>query len=81
MIVLRDTESDLYEEALFLLKEEAMQNPPSEARLIEEANRILSRKSLIRKSRSGASMRDGVTWYLLGLFSGAGFIFLLSVFA
>ncbi len=83
MIVLRDTDSALYEEAYFLLREDLDEPIPAQTALIEEANRIvcdnLITASLARSPRK-ARKTDGLIWYLTGLLSGLGFAFLLMLF-
>jgi hypothetical protein len=68
MIVLRGTGSDLFEEAYFVVKEEAERR--SETDMLEEAERIIDKSS---PTRSGATKRIGlfsVLGFLFGLFCG-----------
>jgi hypothetical protein len=80
MIVLRDTDSAIYEEAYFLLREDLKDPLPTPDSLVEEANRIVGGNLLSSsrpKHKSRVSIPPSLLWYLIGLLSGMGFAFLL----
>lgn len=82
MIVLRDTDSTLYEEAYFLLREEIPSPFPPQSQLIEEANRIVSGNLVAaagRRKRRACSVSEGALWFLSGLLVGLGIAFLLML--
>lgn len=82
MIVLRDTDSALYEEAYFLLREEIPTPLPPQSQLIEEANRIVAGNLVAavgQKKRRACSVSEGALWFLSGLLVGLGIAFLLML--
>ncbi len=77
IVVLKDTGSDLFEEAYFILKEDL---PESAAKIspdmVEEANRILSGETVVPKKRKIAVMQAGerMRWFLYGALLAASLI-------
>ena len=69
MIVLRGTGSDLFEEAYFVVKEEAERR--SEADMLEEAERIIDKSRLAQKEQTKRTRIFSVFAFLLGLLCGA----------
>jgi len=77
LIVLRDTESPLYEEAYFLLRPSRAASPPPHEELVAEANRIIGDVFPRKKTRKGPGA--SALWFLSGLAVGVGLSFLLLI--
>ncbi len=75
-IVLKDTGSDLFEEAHFLLRDGAAR--PGEEDLVAEAEQVIARARIGRMAQS-AKHRDALRqalWFVIGLLTGMGLMLL-----
>lgn len=70
MVVLRTSDSGLYEQAYFVLRDKRGQAAPDERSMIAEANRILSESLLPTQQKKKRSHR-GAPWLLFGALLGA----------
>lgn len=83
MIVLKKPEGDYFDEAYFILKDGYAKNKAvSEENMVKEANRILSKYSLIsekKKRKNGKQIP--VLSFLLGVTSGICLFYLINMLA
>ncbi len=81
MIMLKNTGSDIFEEAYFILKENKNRGYTSENDMIKEANRIVSDNNIvIKKDKKIEKNRAPIFFYLLGTLSGIGLYGLVMSF-
>ncbi len=78
IIFLRNTDSDVFEEAYFVIKDDAAVSPGAEEDMVREANRILRENIISRARPRKAVVRRGTFLpFLIGtLFSAAIFTLL-----
>ncbi len=83
VVHLKNTDSAMFEEAFFLLKDEKNEKPPSHGMMVREANRIIEENT----TRGGVygeptplsfSLRQTVVAFLLGALLGSGVILLIT---
>ena len=72
MIMLKNTGSELFEEAYFILKESKNGSLANENDMIKEANRIVCDNHIIT-DRKNKRTWPPLLYYLLGVLSGIGF--------
>ncbi len=77
MIMIKNTGSELFEEAYFILNNKKAQNT-SRTDMVKEANRIISENSIIPQSKE--KQKNPLFFYILGIFSGMGAMALLMSF-
>ena len=83
MIMLKNTGSEIFDEAYFILKEERMlKGDVSENDMVREASRIVNDNLLSVCYKKGAptAVRDKLKtlfWYAVGALSGAAFVCLM----
>ena len=82
MIMLRDTGSKYFEEAYFIIRENAVRRESiSETDMIKEANRIIG-ETVFRSAYGGEAVKGKgssvcrLLWYTAGLLSGIGLSFI-----
>ncbi len=73
MVCLKQTGSEWFEEAYFILREEKQADPCDEESLLKEADRILSAQSVGKGKGKLGLAKDRILWFALGA--------LLSLFA
>ena len=83
IVHLKNTDSKLFEEAFFLLKEEKIEKPPSQGTMVREANRIVEENItgggiLEEPMPLSFSMRQVLFAFLLGMLLGSGLILLAT---
>ena len=82
VVHLKNTDSALFEEAFFLLKDEKNEKPPSQAAMVREANRIIE-ENITRKGVHEEpaplmlSQRLAAFFFLLGGLLGSGIVLLV----
>lgn len=81
IIRLKDTGSDLFDEALFFLREDGSFSHPSEADMIREANRIVSGNLLSEWKREEKMKNSAIRfgWFLAGACTAGGITALLML--
>ncbi len=79
MIVLKNTGSNIFDEAYFLLNEKAAESYTlTETDMIREANRIISESSLLPYNNYKKPKPAYISWILVSLFLGT--LVFLSIF-
>ena len=82
VVHLKNTDSAMFEEAFFLLKDEKNEKPPSHGMMVREANRIIEKNI----TRGGVheeptppifSLRQALIVFLLGTLLGSGIVLLI----
>ncbi len=66
MVCLKQTESEWFEEAYFILREEKQTHPCDEESLLKEADRIVCRQSVGKRGKSHLRLGERVLWFALG---------------
>ncbi len=85
MIMLKNTGSEIFDEAYFIIKDSAQRRGVSETDMVREANRIIEEKIFCPDARALGKGRlkprlKTALWYAAGAVSGAGVIGILGMF-
>lgn len=83
VVHLKNTESAVFEEAFFVMKDMKTEKPPSCIEMVREANRILSENTTVgvsceKPSLSSLSVRQACLSFLMGVIFASGIFALLS---
>lgn len=82
VVHLKNTDSAMFEEAFFLLKDEKSEKPPSHTAMVREANRIIElnitrRSAYEEPAPFVSSLRQTVISFVLGSLLGSGIVLLV----
>ncbi len=83
VVYLKNTDSSVFEEAFFVMKDAKTQKPPSSMEMVREANRILSENMTVEgilcdSPSSSLSIRQACLSFLSGVVFASGIFVLFS---